>query len=99
MRKTQMVVSSLTLSWLSLRGCVYLCEEVAANPHCTAVITENLSASNSTFTHMPFYRDQSATLCAAALFYNPHSRNCTAAPRFSPTRFILPSLILRPIRS
>jgi hypothetical protein len=31
----------------------------------------------------------------AASGYNPHSRSCTAAPRFSPTRFIPPLLLRR----
>jgi hypothetical protein len=39
-----------------LRGCVRLREEVAAMPHCTMVITENLSVSISTFTHLSIYR-------------------------------------------
>ena len=61
--------------------------------HCIAAITEKLSASISTFAHLPVYRSQSATLRSAAALYNPHSRNGTAAPRFSPTRFIPPSLL------
>jgi hypothetical protein len=63
--------------------------------HCTAAITENRSLPILTFTHLPFYRYQSAILCAAPALYNPHSRYCAAAQRFSPTRFILPSLLPR----
>ena len=37
---------------------------------------------------MPIYRYRRATLCAAAVLSNPHSRNVRAASRFSPTRFI-----------
>jgi hypothetical protein len=33
-----------------------LYQEVAAKPHCTVAITENLPASISTFSHMPNYR-------------------------------------------
>ena len=32
-------------------------------------------------------------------FYNLHSRNCTAASRFSPTRFIHPSFLRRSFQS
>jgi len=38
------------------RVCVCRGEKLAAKPHRTVSITENLSASISTFTHMPFYR-------------------------------------------
>jgi hypothetical protein len=54
------------------------------------VITQNLPASNSTFTDSPFYYPSNIPLCAALLLSNPHSRSLRAAPRFSPTRFIPP---------
>jgi site-specific recombinase XerD len=41
----------------------------------------------------------SATLRARPPFYNLHSRNCTAAPRFSPTRFIPLSLLPESFRN
>ena len=72
----------------SLHRCVRLWEEVAPEPHCTVAITENLSASISTFSHIPLYRQQRAALCAVQVLSNPHSRNVRAASRFSPTRFI-----------
>ncbi len=37
-------------------------------------------------------------LCAIPVLSNPHSRNVRAAARFSPTRFILPSIRLRLFR-
>ena len=62
---------------------------------CTAAIAENLPALLSTFTHSVFYHYQIVPFCTAALLYNPHCRNGTVAPRFSPTRFIPPSLLYR----
>jgi hypothetical protein len=74
---------------MSLRGCICRREEVAVKPDCIVVITQNLPASNLTFTDSPFYHPSNIPLCAA-LLSNPHSRSLRAAPRFSPTRFIPP---------
>jgi hypothetical protein len=49
---------------------------MAAKPHGTVALTENLSAAISTFTDSPFHQQPSATLCAAPLLSNPHSRAC-----------------------
>src|SRR4029434_7625898 len=73
---------------MSLRGCICRREKVAVSPDCIVLITQNLSASNSTFTDSPFYHPSNIPLCAALLLSNPHSRSLRAAPRFSPTRFI-----------
>ena len=75
---------------MSLRGCICRREKVAVKPDCIVLITENLSASISTFTDSPFYHPSNIPLCAALLLSNPHSRSLRAAPRFSPTRFIPP---------
>jgi hypothetical protein len=67
--------------------CVCLCEESAPYLHGTFTITKNLSASISTFSHLSFYRSQSATLCAAPMLYNPHSAlllRGLVQPRLSP---------------
>jgi hypothetical protein len=85
----------------ALPEAVCVCEKVTPQLHCTAAITANRSLPILTFTQLAFFRYQSATLCAAPALYNPHSRNGTAAPRFSPTRsfdeaqdrFILPSFL------
>jgi hypothetical protein len=75
---------------MSLRGCIWRREEVAVKPDCIVVITQNLPASNPTFTDSSFYHPSNIPLCAALLLSNPHSRSLRAAPRFSPTRFIPP---------
>jgi hypothetical protein len=57
-----------------------------------------LTSSNSTLTDSPFYHPSNIPLCVALLLSNPHSRSLRAAPRFSPTRFIPPSIRLRLFR-
>jgi hypothetical protein len=49
---------------------------MTAKPHDAVAVTENLSPSISTFTDSPFLQQPSATLCAAPLLSNPHSRAC-----------------------
>jgi Phage integrase, N-terminal SAM-like domain len=61
----------------------------------SAAIREKLSAPTSTVIHRPFFLQSGAMPSRAASSYNLHSRSCTAAPRFSPTRFIPPSLLPR----
>jgi hypothetical protein len=48
--------------------------------------------------HAELFRLRRTTLRARPPLYNPHSRNCAAASRFSPTRFIPPSPLRQPIR-
>src|SRR6476660_5456132 len=61
---------------MSLRGCICRREEVAVKPDCIVVITQNLSASNSTFTDSPFYHPSNIPLCAALLLSNPIAAAC-----------------------
>src|SRR5262245_49935645 len=89
MRKIQMLLSLfISQPTVFAGGCICRREEVTAKPDRIVVITQNLPASNSTFTDSPFYHPSNIPLCAALLLSNPHNRSFRAAPRFSPTRFI-----------
>jgi hypothetical protein len=48
---------------------------------------------------MPIDRYRVTALHPVAVLSNPHSPNLCAAPRFSPTRFILPSLLPKSFRN
>jgi hypothetical protein len=65
----------------------------------TLAITENFSVPILTSTDTPIDRYRVTALHAIAVLSNPHSRNCTAAPRFSPTRFIPPARLQRSRRN
>src|SRR5438105_589187 len=76
-----------------------LSKDVAPKPHCTRhnhskPISVDLNLLPLTVVSLT---KRHALRCCAPL--HPHSPNGSAAPRFSPTRFILPSFLQRSFRS
>jgi hypothetical protein len=65
-------------------------------------MTKKRSPVNLTSSNIVLYHQAIAALRVLQVLYNPHSRNGTAAPRFSPTSFyppVAPASIFQNLRA